>query len=76
MVPDQSATCNFADREAMDNGASGFEKHLSSVKLWAKKKPEKRGDYLMCVLQAILNALELFDGLVGEGKLKGKKKKR
>ena len=30
----------------------------------------------MCVLQAILNALELFDGLVGERKLKGKKKKR
>ena len=28
----------------------------------------------MCVLQAILNALELFDGLVGEGKLKSKKR--
>lgn len=30
--------------------------------------------YLMCVLQAILNALELFDGLVGSGKLKRKKR--
>ena len=32
------------------------------------------GDFLMCVLQAILNALELFDGLVGEGKLRRKKR--
>ena len=31
-------------------------------------------NYLMCVLQAILNALELFDGLVGSGKLKRKKR--
>ena len=35
----------------------------------------ERGHYLMGVLQAILNALELFDGLVSEGKLARRKKR-